>query len=98
MDFSKYIDHVLFGHLKEQMQERGFDCRIYQASYYLNVNGELTASDLLNAIAVDSKVDKIDNSVLFKREFIDKLVKRKPDQVLPYKGDTDLLSEMQKAI
>jgi hypothetical protein len=29
MDYSKCIDHVLFGHLKDQMDQRGFDCRIY---------------------------------------------------------------------
>lgn len=98
MDYSKYIDHVLFGHLKEQMEERGFDCRIYQAVYYFNINGGLTASDLLNAIADDSEVAKIPNSVLFKREFIDKVVKRKPDQILDFKGDSDVLEEMQKAV
>jgi hypothetical protein len=98
MDYSKYIDHVLFGHLKEKMTERGFDCRIYQAAYYINVNGGLTASDLLNSIAVDSIVTMIDNSEVFKREFIDKVVKRKPDQVLAFKGDSDVLEEMQKAV
>lgn len=94
MDYSKYIDHVLFGHIKEQMTELGFECRIYQASYYINVNGGLTASDLLNSIAADSSVKMIDNSALFKREFVDKIVKRKPDQVLSFKGDTDVLEEM----
>lgn len=66
--------------------------------YYFNINGGLTASDLLNAIAVDSQVTKIPNSALFKREFIDKIIKRKPDQILDFKGDSDVLEEMQKAV
>lgn len=98
MEYSKFIDHVLFGHLREQMQERGFDCRLYQAAYYLNANGGLTASDLINSIAVDHSVKQISNSALFKREFVDKLVKRKPDQKLDFKGDSDVLSELQKSL
>jgi len=54
MDYSKSIDHVLFGHLKDQMEQRGYECRIYQACYYYNINGGLTASDLLNSIADDA--------------------------------------------
>lgn len=80
------------------MQARGFECRIFQAAYYINVNGGLTASDLLNSLALDPAVEKIDNSVLFKKEFVDKVVKRKPDQVLAFKGDTDVLQEMQNAV
>lgn len=41
---------------------------------------------------------KIANSALFKREFVDKIVKRKADQILDFKGDSDVLEEMQNAI
>lgn len=35
---------------------------------------------------------------MFKREFLDKIVKRQSGQVLSFKGDTDVLEEMQKAV
>lgn len=35
---------------------------------------------------------------MFKREFLDKIVKRQSGQVLAFKGDTDVLEEMQKAV
>ena len=79
MEFSKHIDHLLFGHIREQMKERNYDCRIYSAAYYLQVNGALTAADLLNDIAADHEVTMIENSAMFKREFIDKIVKRTSD-------------------
>lgn len=28
MEYDKFIDHVLFGHVSEQMKERGFDHRL----------------------------------------------------------------------
>lgn len=36
--------------------------------YYLNIKGGLTATDLLNELASDNKVTKIENSNLFKEE------------------------------
>ena len=54
MSYEECTDHVLFGHLKDQMDERKLDSRIYAAVYYINVNGGLTAADLLNALAKDS--------------------------------------------
>ena len=29
MEFEKFIDHVTFGHIKEQMERLGFDSRLY---------------------------------------------------------------------
>ncbi len=43
------------------------------AVYYFNVNGGLTASDLLNDLAGDKNVKKVINSNLFKSELIDKI-------------------------
>jgi hypothetical protein len=51
MSYEECTDHVLFGHLKDEMDARNLDCRVYAAVYYINVNGGLTAADLLNALA-----------------------------------------------
>ena len=41
--------------------------------YYFNINGGLTAADLINDLAGDSKVQKVMNSDLFKNELVAKL-------------------------
>ena len=74
MSYEEAIDHVLFGHIKEQMDQRGFDCRQYAAVYYLHAKGGLTAADLMKDLASDSGVEKIANSQLFKTEFVDKIM------------------------
>ena len=81
MTYAEAVDHVLFGHLKEQMEKRGYDCRLYSCIYYLNAKGGLTAADLLKAMALDEKVVKLANSELFKTEFVEK--------VLPPEGSQD---------
>ena len=43
------------------------------AVYYFNINGGLTASDLLNELAGDKSVQKVMNSDLFKNELVVKL-------------------------
>ena len=74
MSYEEATDHVLFGHIKEQMEERGFDTRQYSAVYYLNANGGLTAADLLKALVNDAEVRQIANSELFKAEFVEKVL------------------------
>ena len=71
ISYSEAIDHVLFGHVKEQMEKYGLDCRLHSAIYYLNIKGGLTAVDILKALADDATVDKIQNSEAFKADFID---------------------------
>ena len=56
MSYEETIDHVLFGQVQEQMEARGFTCKIYSAIYYLHANGGLTASDLIKEIASDANV------------------------------------------
>lgn len=73
VSFEEAIDHVLYGHVKEQMDARSLDSRMYMSVYYLNVKGGLTAADLLNEIAQDRTVTKVDNSELFKTELVDKV-------------------------
>ncbi len=68
MDYKEVTDHVLFGHLKEQMDSRKLDSRIHSAIYYFHANGGLTAADLINSIAADSKA--FPNSELFKTQLI----------------------------
>lgn len=41
--------------------------------YYFNINGGLTASDLLHDLASDKNVQKVINSNLFKNELVAKL-------------------------
>ncbi len=68
MDYKEVTDHVLFGHVKEQMDSRKLDCRLHSAVYYFNANGGLTAADLINSIAADSTA--VPNSELFKSQLI----------------------------
>ena len=49
--YEEAIDHVLFGHVMEQMDERGFDSRVHSAVYYLHAKGGLTAADILKDLA-----------------------------------------------
>jgi hypothetical protein len=42
--------------------------------YYVNIKGGLTASDLINDIANDSKVERVINSTLFKDDLIAKVL------------------------
>lgn len=56
MSYEEAIDHVLFGHIQEQMKERGFDCRLYNCVYYLNANGGLTAADTLKEMLQDGTI------------------------------------------
>lgn len=74
MTFEEAVDHVLFGQIKEQMEARGFDSRLYKAVYYVNANGGLTASDLINELAADARVKQIANSELFRDELVAKVL------------------------
>lgn len=55
------------------MDKRKLDSRLQMAVYYFNINGGLTASDLLSELAGDKNVPKVMNSDLFKNELVDKL-------------------------
>lgn len=46
--------------------------------YYLNIKGGLTATDLLNELASDKTVTKIENSNLFKEEVTSKISANDP--------------------
>ena len=96
MTYKDLIDHVLFGHIKEQMEKRNLDCRLYSAIYYLNINGGLTAADLLSDIANDPKVDKLPNSENFKEEFLQKLLQ--PADVEEDKMDAYVLEKIHEAL
>ena len=74
MSYAEAVDHVLFGHVKEQMDARGFKCNLYSAVYYLNANGGLTAADLIKEMAADSSITHIANSELFKAEFVSQVL------------------------
>ena len=71
--FAEAIDHVLFGHVKEQMDARSLDSRLQMSVYYLNIKGGLTACDLINSLAQDSKVEQIIESRLFKEDLVAKV-------------------------
>jgi len=73
MSFDEAVDHVLFGHVKEQMEKRGFTSKLYSCIYYLHANGGLTAADLLKEMASDASINQLANSELFKAELIDKV-------------------------
>ena len=73
ISYSEAIDHVLFGHVKEQMEKYNLDTRLHSSIYYLNIKGGLTAVDLLKAIADDTTVSKLPNSEAFKSDFIERL-------------------------
>ena len=68
MDYKEVTDHVLFGHVKEQMDSRKLDSRLYAVVYYFHANGGLTAADLITSIAADSKA--FPNSELFRTQLI----------------------------
>jgi len=72
MSYEECIDHVLFGHLKDRMDEKEVDSRLYAAVYYFNVNGGLTAADLLNSLADDAEA-QVSKSTLFKEQLMDKV-------------------------
>jgi len=55
------------------MDKRKLDSRLQMAVYYFNINGGLTASDLLSELAGDKNVPKVMNSDLFKNELVAKL-------------------------
>ena len=80
ISYSEAIDHVLFGHVKEQMEKYNLDTRLHSAIYYLNIKGGLTAVDLLKAIADDTTVSKLPNSEAFKSDFIEKLTSESDDE------------------
>lgn len=94
MTYEEAIDHVLFGHVKEQMDARGLDCRLYSAVYYLNANGGLTAADILKDFASDAKMAKLPTSPLFKAEFVEKVVSDEN----PLKLDNYVLEQVQLAL
>jgi len=94
MTYEEAIDHVLFGHIKEQMDERSLDCRVYSAVYYLHANGGLTAADILKDFVQDAKITKIANSELFKTEFIANVV----GDANPLKLDNFVLEQVQLAL
>jgi hypothetical protein len=73
LSFDEQIDHVLVGHVKENMDRCGLDARLHMSAFYLNAKGGLTAADLLNELANDPKVEKVQNSNLFKTNFVDTL-------------------------
>ena len=75
ISYDEAIDHVLFGHVQEQMKKRDLDTRLYSIVYYLNINGGLTVADLLIELNRDENVQKIPNSDYFKAQFVDKVVR-----------------------
>lgn len=66
ISFEESIDHVLVGHLKEQMDKHGVDSRMQMSVYYFETKGGLTTADLLTELAKDAKLPKLPNSDLFK--------------------------------
>lgn len=69
VSFVEAVDHVLVGHLKEQMDARGLDSKLFMAVYYFNIQGGLTANDLLEELSNKA----IPNSSQFKSELVDKV-------------------------
>ena len=43
------------------MDKLKLDCRQYSIVYYININGGLTAADLLSELAEDAKITKLEN-------------------------------------
>jgi len=70
MSFSDHIDHVLFGHVMDQMKQRGMDGRVQYSAYYLAVKGGWTTADLLTELSTDGAVDRLANSKLFKSQVL----------------------------
>ena len=99
MSYEEAIDHVLFGQVKEQMEARGFPCKLYSAVYYLHANGGLTAADLIKEIASDESITKIPNSELFKTEFIAQVLPGEDaEDQNPLKLDPSVLEQLQLAL
>ena len=96
ISYQEVIDHVLFGHVKEQMEKRNLDCRLYSAVYYLNINGGLTAADLLTDLANDPNIDELTNSENFKNEFVRQIVET--SESVDKKIDEYVLEKIQEAI
>ena len=98
MSYEEAIDHVLFGHIKEQMEKRGLDCRLYSCVYYLNANGGLTAADLLKEMAVDASITTVATSELFKAEFVENVLPKEGEDSNPLKLDVMVLEQVQLAL
>ena len=99
MTYTEAVDHVLFGHIKEQMDARGLKCNLYSAVYYLNANGGLTSADLIKEMAADSSITKIANSELFKTEFISQVLPgEEAEDQNPLKLDDYVLEQVQLAL
>ena len=99
MSFEEAIDHVLFGHVKEQMEARGFSCKLYSAVYYLHANGGLTAADLIKEMAADSSITQIPNSELFKAELVSNVLPGEDaEDQNPLKLDNSVLEQVQLAL
>jgi len=74
LSFEEAIDHEVFGHLKEQYENRSMDARLYAATYYFSRgDGYLTASDLITEVGNDTAAF-IPESTLIKNELIAKLL------------------------
>ena len=63
------------------MDKLKLDCRQYSIVYYININGGLTAADLLSELAEDAKITKLENYELFKNEFAQKLAQNAEAEV-----------------
>ena len=99
MSFDEAVDHVLFGHVKEQMEKRGFTSKLYNCIYYLHANGGLTAADLLKEMASDANTKQLANSELFKAEFVDKVFPgEEAEDQNPLKLDNYVLEQVQLAL
>ena len=97
MSYEEAIDHVLFGHIKEQMDSRGFSSRLYRCVYYLHANGGLTAADLLKEMAADSSLTQVPNSELFKAEFVEKVLAPENPDENPLGLDASVFEQVQLA-
>jgi len=97
MSYEEAVDHVLFGHIKEQMEKRGFSCRLYSCVYYLHANGGLTSADLLKELAADVSVAQLPNSELFKTEFVEKVLAPENPDENPLGLDASVLEQVQLA-
>lgn len=99
MSFDEAVDHVLFGHVKEQMEKRGFTSKLYCCIYYLHANGGLSAADLLKEMANDANIKQLANSELFKAEFVDKVFPgEEAEDQNPLKLDNYVLEQVQLAL
>ena len=99
MSFDEAVDHVLFGHVMEQMEKRGFTSKLYNCIYYLHANGGLTAADLLKEMASDGNIKQLANSELFKAEFVDKVFPgEEAEDQNPLKLDNYVLEQVQLAL